>query len=170
MRLDLDQLKAIHSLLPRTTADEYTHRAALALQRRHAPGVDLHVRVDDACSRATLVWARRAATGAEVLDAHRVTEDAAEVIALILAHAHRGWVVRRRLQREERADWLLRDAESGMLVALEVSGTDDGDVNKRSSEKLAQVSEAEAAPVRAACVVRFLEPMAVLQLVHEVSP
>lgn len=166
----MDQLKALHPRLPRTTAQEYAHRAALALQRRHAPGVEIDVTVAEARTRAALVWNRRSPAGAEVLDAHRVTEDGAEAVALALVHASRGWVVRRRLQREERADWLLYDAARAAFVALEVSGTDDGDVLGRLSTKLAQVSAATAAPVRAACVVRFLEPTVVLQSLPEVSP
>src|SRR5277367_4346592 len=107
MRIDLEQLKAIHPRLPRTTAQEYVHRAALALQRRHAPGVEMAVTSGEERTRVTLAWSRRSNVGAEVLDGHRVTEDAAEAVALGLVHAAHRWVVCRRLQREEYGDWLL---------------------------------------------------------------
>jgi hypothetical protein len=55
------------------------------------------------------------------------------------------------------------------LVALEVSGTDDGDESARLREKLAQVALCDVGSLRAACVVRFLEPRAALVLVPEVS-
>jgi hypothetical protein len=63
------------------------------------------------------------------------------------------------LQRGEYADWLLDDPGGG-CVALEVSGTDDGDALGRMREKLAQVTRCVAAPTRVACVVRFVEPVA----------
>ncbi len=170
MRVDLDQLKAIHPRLPRTTAQEYAHRAALALQRRHAPGVEMPVASGEERVAATLIWSRRSDVGAEVLDEHRVTEDAAEAVALGVVHAAHGWVMLRRLQREEYGDWLLYDGARRAYVSLEVSGTDEGDANARMTIKLAQVAMASAAEVRAACVVRFLEPLAALELFSEVSP
>jgi Ni,Fe-hydrogenase III large subunit len=98
-----------------------------------------------------------------------VTEDAAEAVALGLVHRARGWVVCRRLQREEYGDWLLYDAARGAFVALEVSGTDDGDATARMAVKLGQVTLSPTAEVRAACVVRFVEPLAALKLLPEVS-
>jgi len=67
-----------------------------------------------------------------MLDANVVTELGAEALALALVHETRGWVVRRRLQRGEFADWLL-DAPDGKVVALEVSGTDTVDRGLRHS-------------------------------------
>lgn len=169
MKLDLERLKEIHPRLPRSTAAEYAYRAALALQRRHAPGVELALREVAASACATLHWTERASVGVDQLDRHRVTEDAAEAVALVLVHASRGWVVSRRLQRGEHGDWLLHDPRAGSLVALEVSGTDDGDAETRMTEKMAQVERSSAAEIRAACVVRFREPCAALELLPEVS-
>jgi hypothetical protein len=168
MRLDIERLADAHPLLPAPTAQDLAHKAALALQRRHLPGVVAQVTVMAESHRPTLQWKERAATDAQQLDRHRVTEDGAEAVALALVNAMRGWVVLRRLQRGEHADWLLRDTKSRRLVALEVSGTDDGDGAARLVAKLAQVAESRAARIRAACVVGFLEPHAALDLVSEV--
>ena len=169
MKIDLEELKAHHPRLPRTTAQEYVHRAVLALQRRHAPGVEMRVTSGRENMHATLEWSRRSSVGAELLDWHRVTEDAAEAVALGLVHAARGWVVCRRLQREEHGDWLLYDDARRAFVVLEVSGTDDGDPDARIAVKLAQVAMSPVADVRAACVVRFVEPLAALELLPERS-
>ncbi len=59
----------------------------------------------------------------------------------------------------ESADWLLRDKE-GRLIALEVSGTDVGNVETRLREKLRQVAGCEEAETKVAFVVAFFEPMA----------
>jgi hypothetical protein len=53
---------------------------------------------------------------------------------------------------------LLLDQE-GRRVALEVSGTDEESVEARMREKLMQVAKCTAGRTRAACVVRFLEPL-----------
>jgi len=169
VKLDLEQLKSIHPRLPRATAQEYLHRAALALQRRHPPGVLREVTLGAERALATLEWSRRSNAGAEVLDRHRVTEDAAEAVALSLVHEAYGWVVCRRLQREEYGDWLLYDGARRDFVSLEVSGTDDGDKDIRMAAKKAQVAMSQAASVRAACVVRFLEPLAAIELLSQVS-
>jgi hypothetical protein len=130
----------------------------------------MEVRSGEERSYATLAWNRRSNAGTGVLDAHRVTEDAAEAIALGLVHAARGWVMCRRLQREEYGDWLLYDEARRVFVSLEVSGTDDGDAGARMAVKLAQVAMSTAGETRAACVVRFLEPLAALELLPEASP
>jgi hypothetical protein len=106
---------------------------------------------------------------AEQLDRHRVTEDGAEALALALVHAARGWVVRRRLQRGDFADWLLVEPSRTHLVALEISGTDDTDDTQRMVDELEQVAKSSAGSQRAACVVRFLDPRVALQLVPEAS-
>jgi hypothetical protein len=169
MKLNLERLREMHPALPLTTAAAYAHRAALALGRRHGPGVAAEVTLDAESVEATLSWAERPAADALQLDYHRVTEDGAEAVALALVHASRSWVVLRRLQREEYADWLLRETTSRRLVALEVSGTDEGDGDARLSAKLAQVARSTAARKRAACVVGFLEPRIALALAREAS-
>jgi len=92
----------------------------------------------------------------EVFDRHRVTEDGAEAVALAYTHARDGWVVKRRLQRGESADWLLR-RETGWL-ALEVSGTDAGDAAVRLEAKKQQVGLCTLPVERLAVVVAFNAP------------
>lgn len=155
-------LKNMHPLLPASTAVEYGHRAALGLERhRHEPGVSLAALIESEARQASLHWAPSAAGEEDQLDRDRVTEDAAEAIALALAHGALGWVVRRRLQRRQFADWLLRDP-AGQLVALEVSGLDHGKEEGRLREKLEQVRRTLAAEQRAACVVQLSAPRATL--------
>jgi hypothetical protein len=96
------------------------------------------------------------------VDYHRVTEEAAEGIALALVSSGCNWIVLRRLQRGEVADWLLRGS-NGALVALEVSGLDAPDNGRRLREKLAQVHKARF-DVKAACLVVLAKPQASLSL------
>jgi hypothetical protein len=163
MRLDLMQLKNMHPLLPALTAAEYAHRAAVGLERHlHESGVALALLVENAALEASLHWISSPASDVEQLDRHQITEDAAEAVALALVHVRRGWVVRRRLQRGESADWLLQDTEA-RLVALEISGIDEGDESDGSDRlriKLEQVRRATIANQRAACVVELSTPRA----------
>jgi hypothetical protein len=159
MKLDLEALRIRHALLPLEHASDLGLHAAVALARWHTPGVEMKATVMLDHHSPVLSWSVRSADEAAQLDVNRVTELGAEAIALSLVHATRGWVVRRRLQRAEFADWLLADANGGH-VALEVSGTDDGDARGRMREKLQQVSGCVAAPLRVACVVRFVDPVA----------
>jgi len=87
----------------------------------------------------------------------------AEAVALALVHIALGWVVRRRLQRGESADWLLKDPLA-RLVALEVSGVDEHEDPHRLRKKLNQVRRATVARQKAACVVELLAPRAALAL------
>lgn len=158
-------LKTMHPLLPLTTALEYAHRAGVGLERHgHKPGASLATRFDRESRDATLHWESPDPGDVELLDQNRVTEDAAEAIALALVHQARRWVVRRRLQRGESADWLLRDSDA-QLVALEVSGVGTGEDPQRLRQKLAQVSRATIAQQRAACVVELPAPSATVEAV-----
>lgn len=160
MRLDLMQLKSMHPLLPASTAVEYGYRAALGLERhRHESGVALATLIETEARDASLHWVSSRPGDIDQLDRHRITEDAAEAVALVLVHEARGWVVRRRLQRGESADWLLQDSEA-RLVALEVSGIDEGDGAGRLRIKLEQVRRATIAKQRVACVVELSLPRA----------
>lgn len=162
VKLDLDQLDQMHRRLPRLTAMEYAHRGALGLGRhRHQPGVRMPAALDDQAHDTTVHWSPFPRRDAAQLDRNRVTEDAAEAIALALVHVARGWVVRRRLQRGEFADWLMEDSNS-TRVALEISGTDDTDGASRLREKREQVRKSSAAWVRAVCVVALAAPQATL--------
>jgi len=154
------ELKIMHPLLPASTATEYGHRAAVGLERhRHVSGVALTALLESETPEASLYWIRSPSSDADQLDRHRITEDAAEAVALALVHVARGWVVRRRLQRGESADWLLQDPEA-RLVALEVSGIDEGEDFERLRVKLEQVRQAVVASQRAACVVELATPRA----------
>ena len=153
----------MHPFLPLSTAVEYGHRAAVGLERhRHEPGVALATWMENVAREASLHWVGSPLgnTGdAEQLDRHQVTEDTAEAVALALVHVARGWVVRRRLQRGEFGDWLLQDSKS-RLVALEISGIDEGDDSGRLRSKLEQVRQATIASQRVACVVELSTPRA----------
>jgi hypothetical protein len=156
------ELKSMHPLLPASTAAEYAHRAVIGLERhRHETGVALSTLIESAAGEASLHWVGASWRDAEQLDQDRITEDAAEAIALALVHVARGWVVRRRLQRGESGDWLLRDPES-RLVALEVSGIADGEDPGRLRLKLEQVRRATVASQRVACVVELEVPRATM--------
>jgi hypothetical protein len=160
MWLDLMQLQSMHPLLSAFTAAEFAHRAGLGLERHlHVPGVALDVLDEGVAYEARLHWAGSPFGDLELHDRHRITEDAAEAIALALVHVARGWVVMRRMQRGEPGDWLLQDRES-FLVALEVSGIDAGDMTDRLRSKLEQVRPATIAEQRVACVVELSTPRA----------
>lgn len=154
------QLKAMHPLLPALTAAEYAHRAAIGLERHdHKPGVSLVTRIESETPAASLHWIASVFGDIDQLDRHRITEDAAEGVTLALVSVALGWVVKRRMQRGESADWLLQDPES-RLVALEVSGIDAGDDSGRLRDKLEQVRHAMIASHRVACVVELAPPRA----------
>lgn len=113
---------------------------------------------------AVLEWTVAPAEDHARVDRHRVTEDAADAVSLVLVHVAHGWVVRRRLARGEAADWLLADPGNG-LVALEVSGIDKGVIRDRLREKLRQAGRATAAPRRFASVIELGTPRAALAAV-----
>jgi hypothetical protein len=162
MKLDLTLLKQMHPLLPTATALEYAHRAALGLERhRHKLGVSLAVVIDSDRKEARLHWDSSPSRDNAQIDYHRITEDAAEAIALALVHTDQAWVIRRRLQRGEFADWLLVDSKR-QSVALEVSGIDEADGGRRLREKIEQVRQASIAERKAACVVELAAPSATL--------
>ena len=111
-----------------------------------------------ACS---LHWSAAVLHDSDQLDYHRITEDAAEGVSLALVHAAMGWVVRRRLQRGEFADWLLADPND-QQVALEVSGLDNPDRGRRLREKTEQARQAMVTGRKAVCVVVLATPHATL--------
>jgi hypothetical protein len=152
----------MHPLLPAATAADRAHCAAVGLGRHgHTPGVVMIAMLESAEHNTVLEWSAVPVDDHIQLDRHRVTEDAAEAISLALVHVAHGWVVRRRLARGEAADWLLDDPEQG-LVALEVSGIDEGVIVHRLRDKLLQASRATAAPRQFASVVEFATPRAEL--------
>lgn len=164
MQLDLRRLKEMHPRLPASLAVEYANCGGAALQRRgHQAGCDLAMSFHDGTPDliASVDW-ERVPPGADLLrDRVRITEDGAEGVALAFVSVSQRWVVRRRMQRGEFADWLLEDRDR-RLVALEVSGIDGMPDPRRVNEKLGQVARAIVKARLSACVVAFEPPAASL--------
>ena len=89
--LQLNLLHEMHPLSSQTTAREYAHRAAVGLARHgHVSGVRLEAHFDGQDESHSLRWRDKQEDGDTHLDFNRVTEDAAEAIALALVHAVKG--------------------------------------------------------------------------------
>ncbi len=166
MEFDLTRLGEMHPLLAKSTASEFAHSSAIGLGRHgHKPGVQLSLILKGRSEPNTLQWVEAPAGATAQLDFHRVTEDTAEAVALAIAHVANGWVVRRRLQRGEFADWLLIDRRNG-LIAMEVSGVDKMDVSgRRMREKLEQARKCQLPGKKVACVVEFQPPRSRMRVV-----
>jgi len=157
MRLVLHNLCSIHPALRGHPVDLFKY-GALALQRAgHASPVQTETDHNGLESTADIEWLSQGLTLLDVLDSNRVTEDGAEAVALTYANSKAGWVVKRRLQRGESADWLLQ-SEVGWL-ALEVSGMIDGDALARLKEKKKQVARCTLPADLLAIVVAFDRPL-----------
>lgn len=170
--LDLSRLCKMYPRLPGDLAAIMVMRAALGLQRnKHSTGVNLPMVIENAVSGCALTWPAAELRLAVQHDHNRITEDGAEAIALAVAHETKTWCVVRRMQREERADWLLEHDSDGKrkLVAFEVSGVDRGSIVVRMREKLAQVAQSSDVDHRCAGVVGFERPEAALKSVKEKS-
>jgi hypothetical protein len=162
---DLGELRTMHPRIPADIALVMVGRAALALERNaHVSGVQLSLDLERVPSRGLLSWPGADLSRIDQHDQNRITEDGAEAIALALAHRHLSLRVIRRMQREEHADWLLEQVREGVrrVVALEISGVDQGRITARLSEKLAQVGNATDVDERWAGVVGFEKPIAAL--------
>jgi hypothetical protein len=160
--IDLDALRSRHPELAEALVQALSHHAAIALERRHAPGVELSILIDGELLREALSWSSTTKEDALMVDARRATEEGAECIALALVGRFRRWRIVRRLQPGESADWLLAD-EAGQRIVLEISGTDDGPFEPRVRQKRGQAALASARGRPAVSVVRFLEPKAMLE-------
>lgn len=160
MEIDVWRLAEMHPRLAETTVADLLHKVAIGLARHdHRPGGPCELDIADAAVEGVLRWAGATSDTAGVFDFNRVTEDAAEAIALALVHCARGWSVGRRAQREEHADWLLSDPDD-RPVALEISGVDMIDAGKRRlREKVQQVGQhANWRAIKAACIVELHPP------------
>lgn len=137
------------------------HRAAVALERRHRPGVHLTGTVRGATFDEEIRWRLRTPDAAAYEDINRVTEEGAEAISLALACSKSNWRIERRLQARlsEGADWLMIDP-TGTTIVLEIGGTDEQDLEALLARKIKQARSSlfSARGTPAACVVRFLEP------------
>lgn len=166
MKLDLTRLGEMHPFLAKSTVSEYAYRSAIGLGRHgHKSGVQLSLSAKDRSGTSTLHWVAVPIEAATQIDFHRITEDTAEAVALAFAHVAHGWVVCRRLQRLEFADWLLVDQDNN-LVSLEVSGVDTIDKSgRRMREKLDQVGKCKTPGKKAACVVELQPPRSRMTLI-----
>lgn len=165
--IDLEKLAPLLSV-PNDTAAPLAHRAAVALERRHQPGVHLTGTVRGNVVDEELRWRSRAPEGAVYEDINRVTEEGAEAIGLALACSTCAWRVERRLQARlaEGADWLMVDPASGATMVLEIGGTDEQDLDALLARKIAQARRSPFSErgTSAACVIRFVEPSVMMQV------
>jgi hypothetical protein len=133
MKLALHELCSMHPKLRGHSVD-LSKLGALSLQRAgHTSPIQAGVDHAGEAATADIEWLAQELAQLEVLDGNRVTEEGAEAVALAYASSWGGWVVKRRLQRTEWADWLLQN-DKGWL-ALEVSGTAEGNPLSRLKEK-----------------------------------
>lgn len=140
---------------------DYSRFGALALQRAgHVSPVPAAIVHDGIETAAEIAWLPQNFTERAVLDENRITEEGAEAVALVYVGYNFGWVVKRRFQRGESADWLLHN--DGRWLALEVSGTAVGDPFARLENKIRQVAHCTlATQERLAVVVAFDGPLIV---------
>jgi hypothetical protein len=160
--IDLDDLRSRHPELAEALVRALSHHAAIALGRRHTPGVEISISIDGEAIREALSWSPTTAEDTVMVDARRATEEGAECVALAVVGRFRQWRIVRRLQPGESADWLLAD-EAGQRIVLEISGTDSGTFEPRARQKRGQAALASARGRPAVSVVRFLEPKAMLE-------
>jgi hypothetical protein len=159
--IDLDTLPGLLGL-PEDSATPLGHRAAIALERRHRPGVHLTGTVQEAAVDEEIRWRARTLGAVAYEDINRVTEEGAEAIGLALACSKCSWRVERRLQARlaEGADWLMLDPSTGSTMVHEIGGTDEQDLTALLARKISQARRSPFSErgTPAACVVRFLEP------------
>jgi hypothetical protein len=156
MKLALQDLRTIHQVL-RDRSSELAKYGALALQRAgHLSPVRAHIEHDDRIADASIEWQIQDLNVVLALDQNRITEDGAEAVAVCYAHGRGGWLVKRRLQRGEYADWLMQS--NGQWLALEISGTVTGDAYARLRAKREQLSRCTLPAERWAVVIAFEQP------------
>ena len=160
MSLALHELCVMHPKL-RGHPTDLSKFGGLALQRAgHASPVEAKIDHDGLGDTAEIEWLPQDVTVLNVLDRNRVTEDGAEAVALAYVSSKGGWVVKRRMNRGESADWLLLNETRGL--ALEVSGTIESNPLSRLTVKKQQVGRCtlsdDYAIDRLAVVVSFSIP------------
>jgi hypothetical protein len=156
----------MHPRLPPDIVLSLVKRAALALGRnRHEPGTAFSLELNGRATTDVLIWTRAATHESKQHDFNRITEDGAEAVILATGHRHQNWRVLRRLQREEHADWLLEGAAVGKrrIIALEISGVDQGSIANRLAQKLAQAAQLTGVDERWAGGAVFEEPCVALR-------
>jgi hypothetical protein len=158
--LSLRRLDEMHPKITAVHASRYAELVGHGMARhRHRAGVRLDVTLEGTAFDVGLEFDPPVGD-IDTEDTNEVTEKTAEAVALALVRTRRDWVVRRRMQRGESADWLLEDPD-GRRVALEVSGVMTGSISGRSRRKTAQAARA-VADIRVACVVGTETPNAVV--------
>jgi hypothetical protein len=156
MRLMLHHLCSMHPKLRRDPVD-LSRFGALAMQRAgHKCPATAAVIHDGLETVAGIEWLAEDLSVLDGLDYNRVTELGAEAVALTYVNAKAGWVMKRRLQRGDHADWLMENEDGSM--AVEVSGTVAGDPLGRLGEKKRQVAECSLPVYRLAVFVGFERP------------
>jgi hypothetical protein len=130
----------------------------------------MEVNIRGAVERETIYWSTLPSSVAPTQDDLRVTEEGAVALALAFVARYCGWRVVRVLQSRlgEGADWLMMNV-ARQYVVLEVGGTDEGRLESLLSAKMSQARNSLFARrgTPAACVVRFVEPRALLLSDHE---
>jgi len=160
MLLDLANLFEMHPRLG-GLAEFYGGRAALGLERAsHQSGVAIGLTIEAAESPGRVVWATAPVGDLTQYDKARVTEDAAEGVALALAHQAQGWRVWIRGQRGQFCDWLMEreNGQGRQVLALEVGGLAEGALTSLLKEKLSQVARSPVGDRRCAVVVGLAAP------------
>ncbi|MBM3459637.1 MAG: hypothetical protein FJX77_14035 [Armatimonadetes bacterium] len=107
-------------------------------------------------SAADIVWEMLSTIDPEVVPHRRLTEHAAEAIALTYVHSWGRWSVKRVMNEGEFADWLL--AREDDRLALEVGGVTGTDGRAKLTQKLGQIDQCTVAQQRLAVVVAFGKP------------
>lgn len=157
MKLALQNLVLIHTALRGHPVD-HSRYGGLALQRAgHASPASADVNDDGAKANAEIEWTLESLILLDVLDANRITEEGAEAVALAYVNAKSGWIVKRRLQRGEYADWLMTKPKE--WLAMEVSGMMSGDTKTRLKQKKKQVARCSLPVDRVAVVVAIDTPL-----------
>lgn len=157
MKLLLQDLILVHTALRGHPVD-HARYGGLALQRAgHNSPVTADITDNGAKTQTEIEWVFQALILLDVLDANRITEEGAEAVALAYINAKGGWVVKRRLQRGESADWLMTKPKA--WLAMEVSGMVSGDSKSRLRDKTKQVDRCSLPVERIAVVVVFDTPL-----------
>jgi hypothetical protein len=156
LHLVLGQLLAMHPKLGSHVG--YVKAGGAALQRagHSSPTLTTVDHQDKPEGPVTIEWTMPDGFDPETVDPKRLTEDAAESVALAYVHVCAGWQVKRRMSQGERADWLMQRAED--RLALEISGTTTSDCRARLSEKVENVRKCTLPAHRLAVVVGFGRP------------
>lgn len=166
MTLSASTLRERHPRLLPETANNLALKIAVALDRHHASPIALRAEMFGERLEWEISWQPRTEDAQSMLDQKVVTQLGAEGLALLLMNEMMGWVVVRKLQEGEHADWLLR-GKHDEFIGLEVAGTDHGDPRARLRRKLADVAEFELPGIRVACVVHFQGPEVIAREQHD---